>query len=127
MVAEASLAETGLVQPGSLIQYHYRLRLDSGVTPQATRAALNERFPQAAWRIRDTTEAAPGIGRFINRLTLFLPLVGLTALLVDGVGVGHAVRVYLEGKTETIHTLQCLGAPGSMTLHVYMLQTRSEQ
>src|SRR3546814_3512766 len=101
MVAEASLAETCLVQPGSLIQYHYRLRLDSGVTPQATRAALNERFPQAAWRTRDTTEAAPGIGRFINRLTLFLTLVGLTALLVGGVGVGNAVRRYLEGKTAT--------------------------
>src|SRR3546814_18933219 len=91
MGARASLADTGLVQPGSLIHYHYRLRLDPGVTPEAMRAALGERFPQAAWRIRDTTEAAPGIGRFITRLSLFPTLVGLTALLVGGVGVGHAV------------------------------------
>lgn len=122
LVAEASLAETGLVQPGSLVQYHYRLRLDPGVTPEATRAALNERFPEAAWRIRDTTEAAPGIGRFINRLTLFLTLVGLTALLVGGVGVGNAVRSYLEGKTATIATLKCLGAPGRLVFQVYMAQ-----
>src|SRR3546814_12040666 len=67
MVARASLADTGLVQPGSLIHYHYRLRLDPGVPPEAMRAALGERFPQAAWRIRDPPEAAPGTGRFITR------------------------------------------------------------
>lgn len=122
MVAHDSLAETGLVQPGSLIQHHYRLRLDRGVTPEAMRAELTERFPEAAWRIRDTTEAAPGIGRFIDRLTLFLTLVGLTALLVGGVGVGNAVRSYLEGKTATIATLKCLGAPGRLIFQVYMAQ-----
>jgi putative ABC transport system permease protein len=83
---------------------------------------LTESFPEAAWRIRDTTEAAPGIGRFINRLTLFLTLVGLTALLVGGVGVGNAVRSYLEGKTGTIATLKCLGAPGRLIFEVYMAQ-----
>ncbi|MGF1595147.1 MAG: ABC transporter permease [Kiloniellaceae bacterium] len=122
MVAHDSLAETGLIQPGSLVQNHYRLRLDPGVTQAALRAALNERFPEAGWRIRDTTEAAPGIGRFIDRLTLFLTLVGLTALLVGGVGVGNAVRSYLEGKTGTIATLKCLGAPGRLIFQVYMAQ-----
>lgn len=122
MVARDSLPETGLVQPGSLIQYHYRLRLDPGATPQAMRAALTETFPEAGWRIRDTTEAAPGIGRFIDRLTLFLTLVGLTALLVGGVGVGNAVRSYLDGKTPTIATLKCLGAPGRLIFQVYMAQ-----
>src|SRR3546814_10284420 len=62
------------------------------------------------------------IGRFINRLTLFLTLVGLTALLVGGVGVGNAVRSYLEGKTATIATLKCLGAPGRLIFQVYMAQ-----
>ncbi|WP_319633503.1 ABC transporter permease [Pelagibius marinus] len=122
MVAHDSLADTGLVQPGSLIQHHYRLRLDQGVSATAMRAALGETFPEAGWRIRDTTEAAPGIGRFINRLTLFLTLVGLTALLVGGVGVGNAVRSYLDGKTATIATLKCLGAPGRLIFQVYMAQ-----
>src|SRR3546814_7728273 len=111
-----------LVPYPTLFRSHHRLRLDSGVTPEAMRAALGERFPQAAWRIRDTTEAAPGIGRFITRLSLFLTLVGLTALLVGGVGVGNAVRSYLEGKTATIATLKCLGAPGRLIFQVYMAQ-----
>jgi len=122
MVAHDSLEDTGLVQPGSLIQHHYRLRLDEGFSATAMRAALGETFPEAGWRIRDTTEAAPGVGRFINRLTLFLTLVGLTALLVGGVGVGNAVRSYLDGKTATIATLKCLGAPGRLIFQVYMAQ-----
>ena len=122
MVAYDSLDETGLIQPGSLVQHHYRLRLGSGVTPEAMRTALTKGFPEAGWRIRDTTEAAPGIGRFITRLTLFLTLVGLTALLVGGVGVGNAVRSYLDGKTATIATLKCLGAPGRLIFQVYMAQ-----
>ncbi len=122
MVAHDSLAETGLIQPGSLVQHHYRLRLDAGVSATAMRAALGDAFPEAGWRIRDTTEAAPGVGRFINRLTLFLTLVGLTALLVGGVGVGNAVRSYLDGKTATIATLKCLGAPGRLIFQVYMVQ-----
>jgi len=122
MVAHASLDDTGLVQPGSLIQHHYRLRLDQGLSAGALRAALADTFPEAGWRIRDTTEAAPGTGRFINRLTLFLTLVGLTALLVGGVGVGNAVRSYLEGKTGTIATMKCLGAPGRLIFQVYMAQ-----
>ncbi len=122
MVAQASLAETGLVQPGSLIRHHYRLRLDQGLTAADLRRALGEAFPEAGWRIRDTTQAAPGIGRFIDRLTLFLTLVGLTALLVGGVGVGNAVRSYLDGKTATIATLKCLGAPGRLIFQVYMAQ-----
>ena len=47
-------------------------------------------------------------------MTLFLTLVGLTALLVGGVGVGNAVRSYLDGKTATIATLKCLGASGRL-------------
>ena len=122
MVDRQSLAETGLVQPGSLIRNHYRLRLGEGLDAATLRSDLQEAFPQAGWRIRDTTQAAPGIGRFIDRLTLFLTLVGLTALLVGGVGVGNAVRSYLDGKTATIATFKCLGAPGRLIFQVYMAQ-----
>ena len=49
--------------------------------------------------------AAPGLQRFINRITLFLSFVGLTTLLVGGVGVSNAVESYLDGKVRTIATL----------------------
>ena len=122
LVARDSLAETGLEQPGSLIHYHYRLRLPESESVNAFRRAITETFPEAGWRIRDTGEAAPGLRRFILRLTQFLTLVGLTSLLVGGVGVGNAVKSYLEGKQATIATLKCLGAPSRLIFQTYLLQ-----
>jgi putative ABC transport system permease protein len=122
MVAKASLGDTGLVRPGSMIHYHYRLRLPGGGGVAEFRRALNETFPEAGWRIRESSQAAPGISRFIERLGLFLTLVGLTALLVGGLGVGNAVSSYLEGRTPTIATLKCLGASGGLIFRVYLIQ-----
>src|SRR3546814_2986286 len=69
------------------------------------------RFPDAGCRVRSLENAAPGFDTFVDPTTLFLGLVGLTSLLVGGVGVAMAVKAYLDGKTETIATLKCLGAP----------------
>ena len=105
-----SLAATGLVQPGAQISYEYRLRLPV-TTPLTTfKEALTKEYPEAGWRIRDRTTAAPSAERFINLTAQFLTLVGLTALLIGGVGAGNAVRGYLSGKTTIIAILKCIGA-----------------
>lgn len=122
MVALPALAETGLIQPGSLVRYQYRLMLNPGTDPAAWIADLKQRFANAGWRIRGVSEAAPGVQRWIDRIALYLTLVGLTALLVGGVGVANAVRSYLEGKRATIATLKCLGASGTLIVQVYLLQ-----
>ena len=122
MVSADALEATQLVQPGAQIHYHTRLALKDGVTATAWREALDEVFPTAGWRVRSPDEAAPGIRRFIERMTLFLSFVGLTALLVGGIGVTNAVGGYLEGKTATIATFKCVGAPGGLVFKIYLLQ-----
>ena len=49
-------------------------------------------FPEAGWSIRTRTNAAPALSANIERFSQFLTLVGLTALVVGGVGVANAVR-----------------------------------
>lgn len=122
MVARGAMAETGLLQPGSMIYTHYKLRLPEGVSADAYRERLNARFPDAGWRVRDFTEAAPALQGMIERLTMFLTLVGLTALLVGGVGIGNAVKAFLDGKIATIATMKCLGAGGGLVFATYFLQ-----
>lgn len=117
-----ALASTGMVQLGSLIHYHYRLKLPENTNLDAWEEALSERFPEANWRLRDRNGSAPGVRRFVERMGMFLTLVGLTALVVGGVGVGNAVRNYLEGKTRTIATLKTLGATSEIVFQVYLLQ-----
>jgi putative ABC transport system permease protein len=122
MIAAPALAETGLVAPGTLIAYAYRLRLPPGADVASTIAQIKAAFPDAGWRIREFGNAAPSLHRLLDRLTVFLTLVGLTALLVGGVGVANAVRAYLGGKIETIATLKCLGAATRLVFAAYLAQ-----
>lgn len=117
-----ALADTGMVQLGSLIHYHYRLKLPASTDIDAWKEDLTTRFPEAGWRIRDRSGSAPGVRKFVERMGMFLTLVGLTALVVGGVGVGNAVRSYMEGKTGTIATLKILGATSATVFRVYLIQ-----
>jgi len=96
------------------VTYHYRLRLRPGVDAAAWGNSARAAFPEAGWQIRSFGEASPSLQRLIDRVGLFLSLVGLTALLVGGVGIGNAIGNYIAGKTTTIATLKCLGASNRM-------------
>ncbi len=122
LVAADALAATGLVLPGSQIHFNYRIALPPGTAAGPWIEALEAAFPKAGWRIRGVDEAAPGVRDFIARMTLFMTFVGLTTLLVGGIGVGNAVHGYLEERWETIATLKCLGAPGGLVFRTYLLQ-----
>lgn len=117
-----SLPATGLEQPGSLISYQYRIDLPPEQSPDGWRARLEEAFPDAGWRVRDINRAAPGVDRFIVQVTLFMTLVGLTALLVGGVGIANAVRSFLDQRRNTIATLKCLGASSRLIFATYLCQ-----
>ena len=65
---------------------------------------LREAFKDRGFRIRGAGEAAPGIERFLDQTGLFLTLVGLTALLVGGIGVATGVRAWLEARARSIAT-----------------------
>jgi putative ABC transport system permease protein len=122
MISSAALAETRLIQPGALVTYRYRLRLPLGATPAAWVQKARTAFPDAGWEIRSFGQASPDLQRLIDRVALFLSLVGLSALLVGGVGIGNAVRGHIAAKTATIATLKCLGAPTRLVFTVYLCE-----
>lgn len=122
MISSAALERTGLVTEGSLVNYHYRIEFPATTNIDAWTKGFEAAYPKAGWRIRRIDNAAPGFDRFIGRVTQFLTLVGLTALLVGGVGIANAVRGFLDQRTGTIATLKCLGAPGDLIFSIYLLQ-----
>jgi hypothetical protein len=71
---------------------------------------LTPRVKEAGWQVQDRANGAPGTRRFIERLGQFLTLIGLTSLIVAGIGVGNGVTSYLDSKRGTIATLKLLGA-----------------
>jgi putative ABC transport system permease protein len=122
IVANAAIDASGLVQPGSLVRQNYRVRLDAPDRLDAIVEEAEEAFPEAGWRIRSRANAAPGLQRNIGRLAQFLSLVGMTALLVGGVGVANAVRSFLDAKRPVIATFRCVGADGGFVFRVYLIQ-----
>jgi putative ABC transport system permease protein len=126
MVSEDALRATGLLQPGSLVHWHYRLRLpanDEGdAAAKAVTAKARSTFPQAGWDIRSRSNASPQLERDVERFTQFLTIVGLTALLVGVVGVGNAVASHLDRKRDVIATMKALGAGGRRVFAIYLTQ-----
>jgi len=121
-IAAAALPQTGLIHPGALVGYEYRLKLPAGTDAAAWTEAARAAFPDAGWQIRTADRAAPSLQRLIDRIAFFLDLAGITALLVGGIGIGNAVAGYVQSKTGTIATLKCLGAPNRLVFAAYLAQ-----
>ena len=122
MIDRAGLQATGLIQPGSLISYAYRLRLPDRTDVDRIKQELQTEFPDAGWRLRTWRDATPRVRFFLERMNLNLTLLGLCALLVGGLGVSGAVRGYLSGKVLHIATMKSLGATGRVIFTAYLLQ-----
>jgi putative ABC transport system permease protein len=60
--------------------------------------------------------------RFVDQLGQFLTLVGLTALMVSGLGVANAVNAHLEKKTGAIATLKSLGASSKLIFRIWLME-----
>ena len=125
MISDAAIGETDLVQPGSLVRWHYRVRMSPAPALGDIENVIEQvkaQQPDADWRIRSRANASPGLQRSIGRFAQFLTLVGLTALVVGGVGVANAIRAYLETKREVIASFKCLGATGGFVFRIYLIQ-----
>lgn len=129
LTSNEALRASGLIQPGSLIHYIYKIALPDTAQAGAQDARLKQieteaekTFPQAGWNIRNRTNAAPALAANIERFSQFLTLVGLTSLIIGGVGVANAVRSFLEAKRSVIATFKSLGASSDFVVLIYLCQ-----
>ena len=126
LISIDALRATGLLQPGSLVRWVYRVRLPDNASNDRAVAALiddaRQAAPQAGWEVRSRANASPQLERTINRFTQFLTLVGLAALLVGGVGVANAVKSHIDRRLEVIAALKALGATGRDVFSIYLVQ-----
>lgn len=121
MISREGLERSGLVVPGSLITYHYDVAFEEALAPEFFEATLESEYPSHTWRIRDHTNAVPAVERFVRQATLFLTLVGLTALVVGGVGAGQAISAFIDRRRASIATLKALGAEGGQVFRIYLV------
>jgi putative ABC transport system permease protein len=122
LISLADLPAAGLLRPGAIVEYHLRAVFPQGTDVAAQLRDVRAAFANQGFRIRDARDAAPGVSQFIDRTSLFITLVGLTALLVGGIGVANGTRAWLDARARTIATLRCLGASGRLVFAVALIQ-----
>ncbi|MEL6298190.1 MAG: FtsX-like permease family protein [Pseudomonadota bacterium] len=122
-----SLEATGLVQPGTLIRWRYAVADDAGAAQSADgltalKATVGDDLRKEGFIIQDRTNPSPSVTRTIDRLRQFLSLLGLTALLVGGVGVANAVNTFVERRRASIATYKSVGASQRTVFAVLLTQ-----
>ncbi len=122
-----TLHRTGLIEPGSLVTWRYALKLpDSAAKGNDALASFTQSvkraLPEGGFTVRDRRDPSPQISRSLERLRQFLTLVGLTALLVGGVGVANAVATYIDRRRKVIAAFKSLGATSGMIFGVHLVQ-----
>ncbi|MBI3607727.1 MAG: FtsX-like permease family protein [Nitrospirae bacterium] len=123
LIARSALDATGLIQPGSRVRYRVLLRVPEGMGAEALRDELRTALADEPVEITAYPDAQPQLRRSLDRLATYLGLVGLTALLIGGVGVAGSIRAHLAEHWQTIALLKCLGARSAVILRVYLLET----
>ena len=129
LMLQDGLRESGLIMPGSLVRWVYRAILPevngNPATPAEADAFVelaDKAFPDIGWESRTRQNVSPQFARNLGYVTQFLTLVGLTALMVGGVGVANAVRAFIERRNADFGTLKALGATGQWVFGSALLQ-----
>ncbi len=125
LMSADALKATGLIQPGSLVTYRYRVKLVNSQNLNAAKELVDlakTAFPDAGWQVRSRDRAAQGAENFVDRLSYFMTLVGLTSLIVGGAGIANAVAAFIDRRIATIATLKCLGAPAKDVFGIYLTE-----
>ncbi len=121
-VPAAYLEETGLIQFGSLVRYQAYLQIEDNPTLQSFLNRYNGLFEEQQVGYDTVAEQVENLTEAFENLTRFLGLVGLTALLLGGVGVASAIHVFIKEKLDTVAVLRCIGATQGTVFTAYLIQ-----
>ena len=121
LVNAPSLAAAGILGPGVIARYRYKIDL-GGHDYAAAAAEIGKAFPDAGWQVRSPRQATASLTRYLDIFDRFLVLVGLSSLLVGGIGVSNAASAYVNDRERSIATLRSLGATGRRVMVHFLLQ-----
>jgi putative ABC transport system permease protein len=121
-IAATHLEATELLRFGSLARHEAFLQIPDDMALQRFVDANHDTFRRAAVGFDTAAEQAENLAQALEALGRFLGLVGLSALLLGGLGVASAVNVFVKDKRRTVAVLRCLGATQGTAFGAYMLQ-----
>ena len=123
LISSQALHATDLVKPGSRIRERYLLRVPESLALGPLRGELQGRLGSEGAGVSSYRDAQPRIRRFLDQLTIYLGLIGLTSLFVGGIGIACTIHGFMRQRLTTVAILKTLGADAGLLIRVYLLQS----
>ncbi len=123
LISSQALHATDLVKPGSRMRERYLLRVPESLALGPLRGELQGRLGSEGAGVSSYRDAQPRIRRFLDQLTTYLGLIGLTSLFVGGIGIACTIHGFMRRKLTTVAILKTLGADAGLLVRMYLLQS----
>lgn len=122
ILSQEGLQTAALIKPGSRVRERQLLKLPSGLPLEPLRGELRGRLTADHVRVTGYRDAQPQLKQFLEQLSRYLGLIGLTALFIGGLGVAMSIQAFLQEKLKTIAILKTLGADSASVVNTYVVQ-----
>ena len=116
------LKETRLLGFGARVEYEAFIQLPSNVSAQSLADRYRKTLAPERIRVRTVADDQRNLNDVLSRLTGYLGLVALIALLLGGIGVASAVVVFIRQRAQSIAILRCLGATAGQVIMIYLVE-----
>ncbi|MFK7807403.1 MAG: ABC transporter permease, partial [Saprospiraceae bacterium] len=124
IIPKKYLAETGLLQTGSRVEYQHYIKLANKTDLEVNdlRKAIRPTLRSLSYRATSVESRKENIGEAFENLSSFLNLIGFIALLLGCIGVASSVHIYIKDKLGTVAILRTLGTSGQQAFWIYLIQ-----
>ncbi len=116
------LPETKLLGFGARVEHEAFLALPASLSAQTLADRYRAPFRAERVRLRTVADDQRNLNDVLTRLTGYLGLVALIALLLGGIGVASAVLVFVRQRSESVAVLRCLGATAGSVFAIYLVE-----
>src|SRR4029077_11988768 len=111
-----------LVKPGSRVRERYLVKTPPTMPLDPLLFELRDRLAADSARVTSYRASQSQLKQFLEQLSRYLGLIGLTALFIGGLGVGTSIHAFLRDKLRTIAILKSVGADSATVVSTYVVQ-----
>lgn len=116
----ADIPSTGLIQPGSRVEYRLLLAGEPPVLA-AFKTAANPLL-KIGEKLQGVREARGELRLALERAERFLHLAALVSVILAGVGVAIAARRFAARHWDSVAIMRCVGATQPLIVRLFMLE-----
>ena len=122
LISREGLEAAALIKPGSRVRERHLIKAPTGLALEPLRGELRGRLADDHVQVSWYRDAQPQLKQFLEQLSRYLGLIGLTALFIGGLGVAMSIQAFLREKLKTIAILKTLGADSGVIIRTYVVQ-----